>query len=170
MSSKSQVPNSHRDVNNPLVTLQLHQKQASKLQAISLKWLLNSSWKFTSNSCLTCPMLHVLQQVKENSAVCSHSNYKPSPFNLFLNDLIMLGDWAKMTDECAHKKYTVVNLNLSSALSDCELLLRSAEAKSPGDPGEACSWFQDLCSTLHCHRSCTTHHIWYISRYKTPKR
>jgi len=40
-----------------------------------------------------------------------------------------------MTDECERKKHTVVNLNLSSVLSDCELLLQSEEC--PGDTQEA---------------------------------
>lgn len=34
-----------------------------------------------------------------------------------------------MTDECEHNKYPDVNLNLSSALHDCEFLLQSAKAK-----------------------------------------
>lgn len=95
-------------------------------------------------------------------------NYKTSPFQPFLDGSIRVGDWAKMTDECEHNKYPDVNLNLSSALHDCEFLLQSAKAKHPADPVEVGS--QGLGSTLHCHRSCTAHHTWYIFPYKTPKR
>lgn len=41
----------------------------------------------------------------------------------------------KMTDECEHKEYTVVNLNLSFALSECGLLLASAAANTQGTQG-----------------------------------
>lgn len=67
--------------------------------------------------------------------MCSCFNYKFNPFNSFLDDLIMLGDRAKLTGECEYKEYTVVNLSLSSALEDCGLPPRLAEDKHSGTPG-----------------------------------
>lgn len=161
---KSQDYNSDRDENN--ATPSVSEPAAASIATVTAQFL----WKFTSSLCLTCPVLHALQQLNANSATCSYFYYKPSPFSPFLGDLIMLGDWAKMTDACEHEKCTVVNVNLSSVLSDSELLLWAVDAKHPREPGEVWSWFQDLSSTLHCHKSCTTHWIWHIFTYKTPER
>lgn len=67
--------------------------------------------------------------------MCSCCNYKSNPFNSFLDDLIMLGDRAKLTGECEYKEYTVVNLNLSSVLGDHGPPPRLEEEKHSGTPG-----------------------------------
>lgn len=67
--------------------------------------------------------------------MCSCFNYKSNPFNSFLSDLIMLGDWATLTGGCEYKEYTVVNLNLSSVLGDRGLPPRLAEKKPSGTSG-----------------------------------
>lgn len=113
-------------------------------------------------------MLHVLQQVKGNPTTRSLLNYKTSPFQPFLDGLIRVGDWAKMTDECEHNKYPDVNLNLSSALHDW-IPATISQSKTPSRPsgGLIPRFGQHF---AFCHRSCTAHHTWYIFPYKPPKR
>lgn len=83
---KSQDYNSHRDENN--ATPRVSEPAAASIATVTAQFL----WNFTSSLCLTCPVLHALQQLNANSATCSYFYYKPSPFSPFLGDLIMLGD------------------------------------------------------------------------------
>lgn len=73
---------------NPIAASKAREQAESSIAKMITQFLLEVYIQFISY----IPTLHVLQQVKANSAMCSHFNYKPSSFNPFLDDLIVLGD------------------------------------------------------------------------------